>query len=1618
MLKYVKKSFYGLLRRMTRRNKSLGKHIMTPVSALFFLFPLFLLPAYQVTADVTGIPASITHATKTDFDAGTKTDVEVLKDGSIMTTRNDGIIALPRCNMLINASFEGGTNPHSNVGAGWAAGSSAASEEAYIVDLDVNSYVQGFQSQKITFTSDSISGNTHLEQTVVANFDTGESYTLSAYVKIDNPDQTDAVVKLGFWNDDVLISENTSSPTSATSFTRISVTGTVPTGTNKIKTTVLMNTAGSGTTRSLWIDAVQLEKGTSTTQYNNGYTVASGQYISPPMDMGSSNIPIEMMWTSNAKAENKENIKIQLRSAATEAELGSAPWHGPGTNLPGANLIPNPGLESDVGIPGGDTQDDNPDDNIPDYSRQAQYGSATPVFTCVKTGGSDVYDGSRAVKVEYSNWTSDSGARWEILYNGTVRRDTEYLYSVWHKENGNIGTIPIAVALEYVDGSIDWTYAIKYVPTSNTWKKDELTFCTPIGKDVKNIWMRVSLLANGYVISDAYTLMESQYAYMTGLPNDLGNPGLESDVGIPGGDPQDDNPDDNIPDYSRYAQYGTATPVYTYIKTGGSDVHDGSRSVKVEYTNWVSGSGARWEVLYNGTVDRNTEYLYSVRHKENGDIGTTPIAVALEYADGTVDWSYAIKYVPTSNMWKKDELTFCTPPDKDVKNVWLRVSLLANGYIISDGYTLSKNQYAYITESVCDVKNPGLESDVGIPGGDTQDDNPDDNVPDYSRCMYYGSAAPAFTYVKTGGSDVYEGSRAVKVEYTDWVSGSAARWEVLFDGPVEKDADYVFGVWHKENANIGRQTMSVVLQYADGTINWAYNSKSIATSNEWKEDRLLFHTPCDKAVVKIWLKISLANNGYIITDAYSLKKINYCSEWKINPVHNNSEWIQYKVDFETENDSSSPAFHDITIKYDTSVPGIGWVNVLDITDARQKYAFKGGDTAYFNIEAIDFKGTSNLDHASITILDPNSGIQLAETNMATGSDINAVKRYYTYQYAFPGTASIGMWTSEIKVYNKEGQVCSEKVPIKIREDYTSPSQSMKLGIMGTDYGILKYKTYEDDIAAYSGYTGADMWKIALRCELLEPEHGNFNDEYFNAVLGLMDAASSSGAKVQLSLQQQGWPSWVNDGYADNQRKGAYEITERLASTWRDIISRSVNGRTIKDHPALDSYLIINEDNYVYDGDIYLRGLTKVAAFIRSVDTKLSHKIAIRPNTQLSYLRTRIAQGGIQDQDYGTGVYPTNSFWDFPDYESPVSESSYLRQARLRDSPVAYNGSTGVGETGFFKSSADGFGDAEKLLAFERSMKMAYEQGMDEFQLWGGGFAFADPATYFPKLKAYRDYLITQPRHSSSHFNVRVLIDNGEWLYTESSPSASALDMSIQPYRNLVKVLDEGGYSWFYTHSNATSLQNNVTYDTTITFSSAKNKTEQEVSAMLTGIIPDGSEFTWKTNLLENPGMENDVGIPGGSIPDDDFPDDNIPDYSRHMYYGTDADYYYITTGGNDVFEGSRSVKVEYADWTSGSGARWEAIYDGPVEKGADYLFSVWHKENGDIGTIPIAVALVYEDNTVDWSYAIEYEPTSADWKQSRLLFRTPTDKAVKMICLRLSLLTNGYIISDTYSLQK
>ena len=725
------------------------------------------------------------------------------------------------------------------------------------------------------------------------------------------------------------------------------------------------------------------------------------------------------------------------------------------------------------------------------------------------------------------------------------------------------------------------------------------------------------------------------------------------------------------------------------------------------------------------------------------------------------------------------------------------------------------------------LANPSLESDTD-----------GDGTPDNARTVGYGRNRHRFDVV----DDAHDGDKALRVEIWRYRTGNR-RWEVWSDGPFEKGAAYAFSVWHKEDSATTPINMSVAVQDPDDTMHWGRFGETKQASTEWRRDTLYFRAP-ETDVKRLYFELNLNGVGWTVTDSYSLRRVVGADEWAVNPVHHGAKWLQYKATFSTSDSYYTPKLFQVAFACGAPVPEVRWLGVLAEDGEHQKYSFNPGQTAAFKPHLVDFSGAESITRARLTLLDP-SGKVLKRMDLQQGERINPTECYYTGSYRFAEDADLGDWRAMLEVENRFGRTCREMVVLKVRKPYRKPPQRMTVSALVTDYGFRQYKGegLAKVLDTYRRAKGLEIWKLSFSWNLLEPMPRQFNAEMIDGIKTFIAAAHGAGAKAQIGIQQQNFPEWVNNGDWDNSSRYRYLPTKRLADTWAHLAG------ILKDCAGFESYLLINEENAVRDADAYLRAMSRVQAAVRAVDPDLGHRITVRPNTREPYIRTRIGTDGAQDYDYGSGGYPTHSSWYYKEYASPKSQTSCLRMAAFHASPLVFGGPGGIGEIGFFvRKPRDPFGDEERLWGFQRAMKIAYEMGMDEFSLWGGGFSFDALEVYYPKLMAFRDGLLRTPR--PSRFDVRLVMDTDDSMYVHLPPHSSRLNMRRQPFAPAYRYLDGKGYVWFYTTPEAMARQS-VGAQATVKFSELKGKGDLEQKSLLMtrlrDIEPSGTPLPWPEN---------------------------------------------------------------------------------------------------------------------------------------------------------------------------
>ncbi|NOZ19540.1 MAG: hypothetical protein GXP25_00465 [Planctomycetes bacterium] len=736
--------------------------------------------------------------------------------------------------------------------------------------------------------------------------------------------------------------------------------------------------------------------------------------------------------------------------------------------------------------------------------------------------------------------------------------------------------------------------------------------------------------------------------------------------------------------------------------------------------------------------------------------------------------------------------------------------------------------YATVIESGPNLMtNPSVEIDAD-----------GDGAPDQVRTIGYGENEHKFEVV----ADAHSGKKALKVQITKYDSGNR-RWELGRDGPFEKDTEYAFSLWHKENSPQTSVSMSVAIEDAKGTMHWGRFGANKEASTTWKRDVLSFRTPKDLDIKRLYLELNLSGVGWTITDDYSLRRVVGSDAWPVHPVHRGAKWAQWRAVFSTSDSAYTPKLFQTELTCGPSVPEVRWLNVT-AEDGRQKYCFNPGQTAVFKPQVLDYTGAKHIERVGLTLVDPLGKVR-KKIDLPRKESISDIEAFFSGRYQFADDAPLGEWQAVVEVETDAGRVCREMVVLKVRKPYTNPPQKMIVGALVTDYGFRNYKGkgLQNLLDKYRSAKGLEIWKESISWQRLEPMPGEFNREMIEGLRAFIAAAHAAGAKAQIGIQQQVFPEWVNNGDWDNINRYRYPPTMHLARTWMHL------AKILKECPGFESYLVINEENHVRDAEAYLRSTAKVQSIIRAVDPDPNHRITIRPNTREPYIRTRIASDGAQDYDYGSGGYPTSASWYYKDYANPVSQTSCLRMATFHASPLVFGGPGGIGEIGFFvRKPKDQFGDEERLAGFQRAMTIAYEMGMDEFSLWGGGFSFDKLDVYYPKLLAFRDELLKKPRPEG--FDVRLVLDTGERMYQNVPHSSSRLDMTKQPYAAVFRYLDGKGYVWFYTTEEAMAIQT-VGAKATITLAEFRDKSAADQEAVLAeklrGVRPSGTPLPWPAN---------------------------------------------------------------------------------------------------------------------------------------------------------------------------
>jgi len=399
---------------------------------------------------------------------------------------------------------------------------------------------------------------------------------------------------------------------------------------------------------------------------------------------------------------------------------------------------------------------------------------------------------------------------------------------------------------------------------------------------------------------------------------------------------------------------------------------------------------------------------------------------------------------------------------------------------------------------------------------------------------------------------------------------------------------------------------------------------------------------------------------------------------------------------------------------------------------------------------------------------------------------------------------------------------------------------MPIGIMAEDIEWHKdtgAHNVEHIIDLMDAYKGIDFLRINVWWDWLEPEQGEFDPTYVGFLRRLLAAAQARQLPLEIGLRQVRWPLWVCGHAGFSNRLYGPKAVPRVADTWRRLAA------ICHEYPVVFAYWPISEE-YPGQRDLnnYLAFLGRFARAVRAVHPGciIKARPAAVPFHGGHEVTTAVTQRGEQDLCMAAGVYPTGPQWDIHN-PTPLSVGSFNNMQAFRYyAPEVLGGPNGVGEIGFRAAPGATFGDAERLLAFQRTMALTYDIGLLEYVIWGESWTFTDPATYFPRLVAFRDELTRRPRRPG--FDLRLVIDTPASF--AHPPYSKERKPDLSP---VFRWLEERGYRFFLTVPAAMPQQKGE-FKASVKFSELAKLTFAEQVARLRqaleGVAPTGVVLPW------------------------------------------------------------------------------------------------------------------------------------------------------------------------------
>lgn len=223
-----------------------------------------------------------------------------------------------------------------------------------------------------------------------------------------------------------------------------------------------------------------------------GVSVSSVQFGIDGVNLGSpvTTTPYQISWDSTKVANGSYNITAILTTSDNKTVTSSPIAVNVSNQIPNANLIPNPSLETV-----------NPNNaNLPSSWHSGHWGTNTTTFTYLTSG----HTGQRSVEAQTTSYTSGS-AYW-FSNNISVTPGQMYDYSDYYESNV---LTEIDAGFTMADGSSKDLYIGDTFASPNSWTKYDAQFTVPA--NAVSVQFFHNIYQVGWLTTDDYSLTNFSY---------------------------------------------------------------------------------------------------------------------------------------------------------------------------------------------------------------------------------------------------------------------------------------------------------------------------------------------------------------------------------------------------------------------------------------------------------------------------------------------------------------------------------------------------------------------------------------------------------------------------------------------------------------------------------------------------------------------------------------------------------------------------------------------------------------------------------------------------------------------------------------------------------------------------------------------------------------------------------------------------------------------------------------------------------------------------------------------------------------------------------------------------